>query len=97
MYQCIIIQVLSETVSKALEQSGGGEASETAHFVSMVDKFFDCFNVSNFDSGKRKRKPFQDPYRSPDDNRLKVIIIIRTCPLLYLNFVVAQRGIFILL
>ena len=57
-------------------KSGGGEASETAHFVSMVDKFFDCFNVSNFDSGKKKQKPFQDPYRSPDDNRLKVIIVI---------------------
>ena len=67
--------MLSETVSKALEQSGGEEASETARFVSMVDKFFDCFNVSNFDSGKKKRKPFQDPYCSPHDKRLEVNII----------------------
>ena len=32
----------------------------------MIDKFFDCF-VTNYDAGKKKRKPFQDPYCSPDD------------------------------
>lgn len=29
----------------------------------MMDKFFDCLNVTNYLSGKQKRKPFQDPYR----------------------------------
>ena len=38
----------------------------------MIDKFFDCFNVNNYETGKLKRKEFQDPYRSPDDARLKV-------------------------
>ena len=28
-------------------------------FVDMFDKFFDCMNVSNFDAGKRQRKPFK--------------------------------------
>ena len=43
-----MIQVLSETVSKALVRTGGEEAAETAKFVSLVDKFFDCLNVNNY-------------------------------------------------
>lgn len=42
----------------------------------MIDKFFDTLNVTNFLSGKLKRKPFQDPYRpskdGKEDFRLKV-------------------------
>ena len=46
-------------------------------FVRMMDRFFDCLNVNNFVTGKRKRKQFQDPYRanedpSKEDFRLKV-------------------------
>lgn len=50
----------------------GQEAAETAVFVSLMDKFFDIMNVSNFATGITKRKPFQYPYRSADDPRLKV-------------------------
>ena len=64
------------TLANALEFSGDPEVSETVRFISMVDKFFDCLNVNNFNSGKQKRKPFQGPYRSPQDFRLKVIIIL---------------------
>ena len=67
------MQVLSETVSKALESTGGDEASETAKFVKMIDQFFDCLNVTNLTNGKHKRKSFQDPYTSADDFRLKVM------------------------
>lgn len=42
----------------------------------MFDKFLDLLNVSNFTNGTRYRKPFQHPYRSSDDHRLKVIYII---------------------
>ena len=66
------LQVLSESVSKALTMICGEEASETAHFVFMVDRFVDCLNVNNFTSGKSKRKPYQDPYMSANDHRLKV-------------------------
>ena len=52
---------------------GGKDAQETAKFVGMFDKFFDCFNVSSFVKGKQSRKPFQNPYRSANDFRLKVI------------------------
>lgn len=68
-------QVLSESVSKALRLTGGAEAEETAQLLSNMDKFFDCLNVNNFTSGTRQRKPFQFPYHSGDDFRLKV----RTC------------------
>ena len=37
----------------------------------MVDKFFDCLNVTNFESGKHSRNTFKDPIR-PGDFRLKV-------------------------
>lgn len=36
--------------------------TETAKFVEMMDKFFDCFNVSNLLSGVKKRNPFLDPW-----------------------------------
>ena len=65
-------QVLSECVHKALVATGGEAAQGTACFVLMMDRFFDCINVSSFNQGKRKRKPFQNPYRSASDFRLKV-------------------------
>ena len=65
---------MSETVSKALELTGGRNAQETAKFVSMIDKFFDCLNVNNYDTGRLKRKVFKQPYRSGTDFRLKVRI-----------------------
>ena len=46
--------------------------SETAKFVQMMDRFFDCLNVNSFNKGKQRRKEFQDPYRSGRDFRLKV-------------------------
>ena len=68
--------MLSESVSKAFHLTGGEEASETAHFVGMMDKFFDCLNVHNYVHGIHKRKFFQMPYTSAADSRLKVCIII---------------------
>ena len=63
---------MSETVSKALELTGGMRAQETAKFVSVVDKFFDCLNVNDYNTGRLKRKIFKQPYRSGTDFRLKV-------------------------
>ena len=63
---------MSESVSKALTLLGGAKVSETARFASMMDKFFDALNASNFTNGKHKRKPFQNPYRSADDFRIAV-------------------------
>ena len=68
----IHIQVLSNTVSKAIETRGKAETEETAKFVDMFNKFFDCLNVSNFTAGIKSRNPFKSPYRKDTDFRLKV-------------------------
>ncbi|KAL5474560.1 hypothetical protein EMCRGX_G026521 [Ephydatia muelleri] len=64
------MQLLSESVSKALHLLGGPDAEETANFIALFDKFFDSFNVSNYTEANRHRKPFRQPYRSSDDFRL---------------------------
>lgn len=65
----IRVQVLSKSVADAFSLDGD---SETERFVRMMDKFFDCMNVRNFQEATRKRKPDLRPYRSPDDSRLSV-------------------------
>ena len=70
--------MLSETVSKAIQLSGGPEVEETSKFILMFDKFFDTLNVTNFQNWSRARKPFQRPYYSKDDARLTVCYYIDT-------------------
>lgn len=69
---------MSESVSKALYLTGGNAASETAMFISKMDQFFDCLNVSSLTMGKFKRKPFLNPYRSKDDFCIKVHMYMQT-------------------
>ena len=63
--------MLSSTVSKGIKLTGGPHAQETAKFIEMCDKFFDCLNVDNLDEGSRE-KDFKKPYRKKDDFRLTV-------------------------
>ena len=72
IFSIFIFKVMSETVSKALRLTGGEEAAETAQFIEMVDKMFDCLNVSSLSKGKMKRKPSVQPYRNANDFQLKV-------------------------
>ena len=58
---------MSETVSKALRLTGGEGAAETVLFIEMVDKMFDCLNVSSFSKEKLKCKHFVQPYHSLND------------------------------
>ncbi|KAL5509202.1 hypothetical protein EMCRGX_G004532 [Ephydatia muelleri] len=69
-------QVCSESVSKALPKVCDKKAYETATFVSLMDKFFDTLNVHNYSGGSKTLKPFQAPFRSPDDFRIKAIRVI---------------------
>ena len=66
------LQVMSQTVSKALLQFVGSKAEGTAELLSIVDQMFDCLNVRNVKSAKMEIKPFRSPYRSGSDWRLKV-------------------------
>ena len=68
------MKVLSESVSKALPLAVGPQASETAQFAAIFNKFFDILNVSNFTNGTRYRNPSLHPYRHGEDERLKVCI-----------------------
>lgn len=63
---------MSSSVAKALRLSGGDEAVETANFVEIVDKLFDCLNVSSLSKGIHTKKAFALPYRKVDDFRIKV-------------------------
>lgn len=72
VYIYLIVQVLSESVSKALTLTGGEEARETSRLVDYMDKFFDALNVSNYTKGVHKRKPFQLPYTTSEDKCLEV-------------------------
>lgn len=67
-----ISQVMSETVSKALNVVVGAEAKGTSEFILIVDRLFDCLNVTNLREAKLKRKPFRSPYRRATDWRLTV-------------------------
>ena len=64
--------MLSESVGKAIQLSGGPEVSETSKFILIFDKFFDLLNVSHFNKYAHRRKPFQQPYHNSKDERLKV-------------------------
>ena len=68
-----VVQVLSESVAKALSLTGRlVEVERTAEFADIFDKYLNILNVGNFDNGKRKRKRFQEPYRDASDFILKV-------------------------
>ncbi len=77
-------------MAKALLLTGGPEAVSTARFVEIFDKFFDCLNVSNYTQGKHARKPFQDPYGSAKDFRLKVsiLVVFMVCAYMYNHCVI---------
>ena len=72
----ISIQVLSTSVANGFDFYGLEETKETEKFVRMFDKFFDCLNVRCTSAGVHHRKPDLRPYRSPDDPRLKVSILL---------------------
>ena len=64
-------------MSKALECVVGADAKATATFIDMVDKLFDCLNVSNLNDGRKSKKAFREPYTTNKDFRLKVINCVR--------------------
>jgi len=62
-------QVLSCTVGSVMEAYGPEEAQETARFIKLVDRFFDCLNVRHLDEAHRKRKPDLRAYTEVEDVR----------------------------
>lgn len=64
-------QVMSESVATVMSNFGNPEASGTANFIQMVDKFFDCLNVRHPKEGERKLKDSLKPYRTINDPRFE--------------------------
>ena len=62
-------QVMSHSVSRVMESYCPAESFETAKFIALVDKFFDCMNSRSLNEAERKRKPFLALYKSIDDPR----------------------------
>ena len=69
---------MSETVAKAIYLTGGDEAKEIAKFIEMVDKLFDCMNVSSLSRRNLQRKPFVQPYHNANDFQIAVSGILVT-------------------
>ena len=46
-------KLMSSSLAKALKLTGGDEAVETANFIKIVDKLFDCLNVSSLSKGTK--------------------------------------------
>lgn len=69
-----VMQVLSDTVAKALDFYGDSKTRETQRFVRNFDIFFDCLNVRHPTEYIRRRKPNLEPYTSKDDVRFNVCI-----------------------
>ena len=42
-------------MAAAIRFTGNPAAQKTAEFIDLVNKFFDCLNVTNFDEGKHTR------------------------------------------
>ncbi len=60
------MQVLSNSVSKAVKLSGRNDVAETAHFIELMNNFFDCMNVRNLTSGIHHRNKFLCAFRQND-------------------------------
>ena len=64
-------QVLSDIIGNVLNEFGPPEAAVTAQFCLMMDRFFDCLNVSNRKEWQEKQKDFLKPCKSVDDIRFE--------------------------
>ena len=56
-----------------MQAYGGEDCQETARFIGLMDRFFDCLNSRSLEEAERKRKPDLAPYRSEMDERFEVI------------------------
>lgn len=65
----LAVQVLSNTVSTALQHLMPEEASETVPLCAMMNTFFDCANVRSITEHKQKNDDAVKPYRHSEDER----------------------------
>ena len=75
------MQVLSKSIAKVFEYYGDEDEDtlETQRFVTTFDCFFDMMNTRCLEEGMQKRKPDLAPYKSPNDDRLKIKVYVWMC------------------
>ena len=66
-------QVLSFTVGRIMQAYCGPESGETAKFILLMDRFFDCLNTRSKKEAIYERKPDLLPYTSIDDPRFEFL------------------------
>lgn len=66
-------QVLSRSVGLVIQNYGGDESSETAKFILLMDRFFDCLNTRSLDEHIVTSKPDLAPYKKDDDARFEFL------------------------
>ena len=62
-------QVLSNSVAVTMNLHGGEEAKETANFISLMNRFFDCLNARFRTEGIETRNDSLLPYSDTNDPR----------------------------
>ena len=72
-----LFQVLSSTVANMLEEQGLPSTKSLITFIRMMDKFFDCLNVSKLSNNTGKSN--LNAYRSKDDSRFDVSVSFISC------------------
>ena len=70
-----ILQVLSRTTASGLESQGRHDTSGTVKFHRIIDRVFDCLNVTYFNQNT-KGKPECKEYRDVNDWRFKYWFIL---------------------
>lgn len=75
----LAVHVLSDRVGKIMQQQGGEDCQETANFILLMDKFFDCMNCRTKNEGAQKRKPYLNAYTSVQDEWFNFLEEILQC------------------
>ena len=72
---CFYVKILSRTVADMLLEQNVPYTKGTEKFVRLMDRFFDCLNVSRYVN--HTRKPELEPYKEVDDWRFQVYIYLK--------------------
>ncbi|CAM1323325.1 Uncharacterised protein r2_g3187 [Pycnogonum litorale] len=67
-------QILSSSVGNIMMAYGHQDYSETARFILLCDRFFDCLNTRSLTEAQFKRKPYLKPYTDVNDPRFEFLI-----------------------
>ena len=68
------VHILSKTMTVALSTLEMPERTATAEYCEMINSFFDCLKVRSLTEGRRKTKPFLEPYVNQSEAKFTWLI-----------------------